>query len=37
VDGLESHIKWIDEETQNVTLQYPIIADESKAVQIFMI
>jgi alkyl hydroperoxide reductase subunit AhpC len=33
VDGLESHIKWIkDIETQNVTLQYPIIADESKAV-----
>lgn len=34
VDGLESHIKWIKdiEETQNVTLQYPIIADESKTV-----
>jgi peroxiredoxin len=33
VDGLESHIKWIkDIETQNVTLQYPIIADESKTV-----
>jgi alkyl hydroperoxide reductase subunit AhpC len=34
VDGLESHLKWIKdiEETQNVTLQYPIIADESKTV-----
>ena len=34
VDGLESHIKWIKdiEETQNVTLQYPIIADERKTV-----
>ena len=34
VDGLESHLKWIKdiEETQNVTLQYPIIADESKKV-----
>jgi alkyl hydroperoxide reductase subunit AhpC len=33
VDGLESHLKWIkDIETQNVTLQYPIIADESKTV-----
>jgi alkyl hydroperoxide reductase subunit AhpC len=31
VDGLESHHKWIKdiEETQNVTLQYPIIADEN--------
>jgi alkyl hydroperoxide reductase subunit AhpC len=26
VDGLESHLKWIkDIETQNVTLQYPIM------------
>jgi alkyl hydroperoxide reductase subunit AhpC len=34
VDGLESHIKWIKdiEEVQNVTLQYPIIADEDKEV-----
>ena len=34
VDGVESHHKWIKdiEETQNVTLQYPIIADESKEV-----
>ena len=34
VDGLESHLKWIKdiEETQNVTLKYPIIADESKKV-----
>ncbi|MFT4984269.1 MAG: alkyl hydroperoxide reductase subunit AhpC [Flavobacterium sp.] len=34
VDGLESHIKWIKdiEEVQNVTLQYPIIADENKEV-----
>jgi alkyl hydroperoxide reductase subunit AhpC len=34
VDGLESHLKWIKdiEETQNVTLQYPIIADESRTV-----
>jgi alkyl hydroperoxide reductase subunit AhpC len=34
VDGLESHLKWIKdiEEVQNVTLQYPIIADESKEV-----
>ena len=34
VDGLESHLKWIKdiEETQNVTLQYPIIADEHKTV-----
>jgi alkyl hydroperoxide reductase subunit AhpC len=34
VDGLESHLKWIKdiEETQNVTLQYPIIADASKTV-----
>lgn len=34
VDGLESHNNWIKdiEETQNVTLQYPIIADENKEV-----
>lgn len=34
VDGLESHLKWIKdiEETQNVTMQYPIIADESKTI-----
>lgn len=34
VDGLESHLKWIKdiEEIQNVTLQYPIIADEEKKV-----
>lgn len=34
VDGLESHLRWIKdiEETQNVTLQYPIIADENKTV-----
>lgn len=34
VDGLESHLKWIKdiEETQNVTVQYPIIADENKEV-----
>ena len=34
VDGVESHLKWIKdiEETQNVTVQYPIIADESKTV-----
>jgi alkyl hydroperoxide reductase subunit AhpC len=34
VDGLESHLKWIKdiEEVQNVTLQYPIIADENKEV-----
>ncbi|TDE06092.1 peroxiredoxin [Flavobacterium hiemivividum] len=34
VDGLESHLKWIKdiEETQNVTMQYPIIADEDKTV-----
>jgi alkyl hydroperoxide reductase subunit AhpC len=34
VDGLESHKEWIKdiEETQNVTLQYPIIADEDRAV-----
>jgi len=34
VDGLESHLKWIKdiEETQHVTLQYPIIADENKTV-----
>jgi alkyl hydroperoxide reductase subunit AhpC len=37
VDGLESHLKWIKdiEETQNVTLQYPIIADENKEVNLF--
>jgi alkyl hydroperoxide reductase subunit AhpC len=34
VDGVESHFEWIKdiEEVQNVTLQYPIIADESKKV-----
>lgn len=34
VDSLESHLKWINdiEETQNVTLNYPIIADENKEV-----
>jgi alkyl hydroperoxide reductase subunit AhpC len=34
VDGVESHLEWIKdiEEVQNVTLQYPIIADESKKV-----
>jgi alkyl hydroperoxide reductase subunit AhpC len=34
VDGLDSHLKWIKdiEEIQNVTLQYPIIADENKEV-----
>jgi alkyl hydroperoxide reductase subunit AhpC len=34
VDSLDSHLKWIKdiEETQDVTLQYPIIADESKEV-----
>jgi len=34
VDSLESHLKWIKdiEETQNVTLNYPIIADENKEV-----
>ncbi|MBE0390914.1 alkyl hydroperoxide reductase subunit AhpC [Flavobacterium sp. 7E] len=34
VDGVASHLKWIKdiEETQNVTLQYPIIADEDKFV-----
>jgi alkyl hydroperoxide reductase subunit AhpC len=34
VDGLESHMEWIKdiEEVQNVTLQYPIIADENKEV-----
>ena len=34
VDGLESHLKRIKdiEETQHVTLQYPIIADENKTV-----
>lgn len=34
VDGLESHLKWIKdiEDTQNVTMQYPIIADENKTV-----
>lgn len=34
VDGLESHLNWIKdiEETQNVTLNYPIIADESKEI-----
>jgi alkyl hydroperoxide reductase subunit AhpC len=29
---IESHLKWIkDIERQNVTLQYPIIADENKS------
>lgn len=34
VDGLTSHLNWIKdiEETQNVTLNYPIIADESKEI-----
>lgn len=34
VDGLESHLAWIKdiEETQNVTLNYPIIADETKEI-----
>lgn len=34
VDSLASHLKWINdiEETQNVTLNYPIIADENKEV-----
>ncbi len=34
VDGLESHLKWIKdiEETQNVTVDYPIIADENRKV-----
>ncbi|OCB78016.1 peroxiredoxin [Flavobacterium crassostreae] len=34
VDGLESHLKWIKdiEEIQNVTLQYPIIADPDKTI-----
>lgn len=34
VDGLESHAKWIKdiEETQSVTLTYPIIADENREV-----
>lgn len=34
VDGLESHLKWIKdiEETQNVTITYPIIADEDRNV-----
>lgn len=34
VDGVASHLKWIKdiEETQNVTVQYPIIADEDKFV-----
>ena len=34
VDSLESHHQWIKdiEETQNVTLQYPIIADKNKHV-----
>ncbi len=34
VDGLESHLKWIKdiEETQNVTVDYPIIADENREV-----
>ncbi|WP_418263573.1 peroxiredoxin [Flavobacterium faecale] len=34
VDGLESHKEWIKdiEETQKVSLQYPIIADENRVV-----
>jgi alkyl hydroperoxide reductase subunit AhpC len=34
VDSLASHLNWIKdiEETQNVTLEYPIIADENKVV-----
>ncbi|WP_298393992.1 peroxiredoxin [Flavobacterium sp.] len=34
VDGLESHLAWIKdiEETQNVSLNYPIIADETKEI-----
>ncbi len=34
VDSLESHMRWIKdiEETQNVKLQYPIIADENKVI-----
>jgi alkyl hydroperoxide reductase subunit AhpC len=38
VDGLESHLKWIDiEETQNVTLQYPLLQTKVRLLQIFMI
>jgi alkyl hydroperoxide reductase subunit AhpC len=39
VDGLESHIKWIKdiEETQNVTLQYPLLQTKVRLSQIFMI
>lgn len=34
VDGLESHLEWIKDinETQNTTINYPIIADEEKKV-----
>jgi len=34
VDGLESHLKWIEDinETQNTTVNFPIIADESKEI-----
>ncbi|MDN3674236.1 peroxiredoxin [Flavobacterium branchiarum] len=34
VDGLESHLKWIKDinETQNTTVNFPIIADEDKKV-----
>ena len=34
VDGVESHKKWINDinETQNVTVEFPIIADEDKSI-----
>jgi alkyl hydroperoxide reductase subunit AhpC len=34
VDGLDSHLKWINDinETQNTTVNFPIIADEDKKV-----
>lgn len=34
VDGLESHLKWIEDinETQNTTVNFPIIADENKEI-----
>lgn len=34
VDGLESHLRWIVDinETQNTTVNFPIIADESKEI-----
>jgi alkyl hydroperoxide reductase subunit AhpC len=37
VDGLESHMEWIKdiEEVQNVTLQYPIIADEKEVANLY--